>query len=259
MPFGLSNAHSTFMRLMTHILKHLLGTFVVVYFDDILVLSKFEADHISHLRHVLSILRDNNLYLNLTKCVFCQDSILFLGFVIRSSSIHLDDSKLQLIRDWPTPTTVTEVRSFHGLATFYRRFIFNFSSITAPLTDCLKLHQFTRGSAQNASFQTIKDNKALPDSQQVFELEMDASMVGIGAVLTQNNRALGYISEKLCASHQRWYTYEQELYAIFRAFHYWEPHLLQKEFILHSDHLALLRLNFQKTINQMHARWILYI
>ena len=126
MPFGLSNAPSTFMRLMNHILRSLIGKFVVVYFDDILVYSKSLADHANHVKQVLVILRKEKLYANLAKCSFAQDKLIFLGFVVSSNGIEVDNSKIEAIKNWPTPTNVGHVRSFHGLAGFYRRFVKDF-------------------------------------------------------------------------------------------------------------------------------------
>ena len=137
MPFGLSNAPSTFMRVMTQILQPCLGKFVVVYFDDILVYSKSAEDHIPHLHTVFQILRDNHLF-NLKKCTFMVAELIFLGFIVGATSIRVDISKIKVIQDWPPPTTLKELQSFHGLATFYRKFIRHLSSITAPLTDCMK-------------------------------------------------------------------------------------------------------------------------
>jgi len=135
MPFGLSNVPSTFMRLMTQTLKPFLEKFVVVYFDDILIYSPSEEVHLLHLREVFTVLQANELYINLKKCSFMTTSLIFLGFVVSSQGIHVDDDKVKAIRDWPIPKSTTEVRSFHGLATFYRRFIRNFSSLVAPITD----------------------------------------------------------------------------------------------------------------------------
>ncbi|XP_019056473.1 PREDICTED: uncharacterized protein LOC109115993 [Tarenaya hassleriana] len=138
MPFGLTNAPSTFMRLMNHVLRTFIGKFVVVYFDDILIYSRSEEDHVSHLEQVMTTLRTESLYANLKKCSFCTDEIVFLGFVVSSKGLRVDEEKIKAIKDWPTPTTIGQVRSFHGLASFYRRFVRDFSSLAAPLTAVIK-------------------------------------------------------------------------------------------------------------------------
>ena len=123
MPFGLSNAPSTFMRLMNQVLKPFIGKFVVIYFDDILIYSKTEAAHYNHVREILAMLQANELYINLKKCSFLIDKLLFLGYVVNADGIHVDEDKVRVVREWPTPKTMNDVRSFHGLATFYRRFV----------------------------------------------------------------------------------------------------------------------------------------
>jgi len=138
MPFGLSNAPSTFMRLMNHVLRNLIGKCVVVYFDDILIYSKSHNEHLEHLRAVLVILREQQLYANLDKCSFCLDHVVFLGYVVSSKGIQVDKEKVKAIQEWPTPKNVSEVRSFHGLASFYRRFVKDFSTLASPLNELVK-------------------------------------------------------------------------------------------------------------------------
>jgi hypothetical protein len=142
MPFGLSNAPSTFMHLMTQVLKPFMSHCVVVYFDDILIYSKNIDEHLDHIRQVLVVLRHNELFVKLKKCNFLTIRLVFLGFIISSEGVHVDEEKVKAIRDGPKPETITDVRSFHGLVTFYRRFIRNFSTIVAPITDCLKKGKF---------------------------------------------------------------------------------------------------------------------
>jgi hypothetical protein len=138
MPFGLSNAPSTFMRLMNQVLKPFIGKFVVSYFDDILIYSRKLVNQMDNMRKVLEILHENKLFINLKKCSFMMDQLLFVGFVVSANGIQVDEEKLRAIQEWPTPKAVGEVRSFHGLATFYRRFVRNFCSIVALITECMK-------------------------------------------------------------------------------------------------------------------------
>lgn len=137
MPFGLSNAPSTFMRLMNQVFKPFIGHFVVVYFDDILIYSNSLEQHLSHLRQIFVVLREQNLYANGKKCHFLVTKVTFLGYVITDDGISMDPSKVEAITSWPVPTTLHDIRSFHGLASFYRRFIRNFSSIISPVTECM--------------------------------------------------------------------------------------------------------------------------
>ena len=116
MPFGLTNTPSTFMRLMNHVLRHFIGKFVVVYFDDILIYSHNESDHIDHIRQVLVVLRDAKLFGNFQKCTFYKDKVIFLGYVVSAQGVEVDESKIEAIKNWPTPVNVSQIRSFHGLA-----------------------------------------------------------------------------------------------------------------------------------------------
>lgn len=152
MPFGLSNAPNTFMRMMNQVLRPFIGKFVVVYFDDILIYSKSESDHKNHLREVLTALKENELYVNLKKSTFNTSQLVFLGYIVGAEGIHVDQEKVRAIREWPTPKNVSEVRSFHGLATFYRRFIRDFCTIVAPIIECLKKGKFEWGRDADSSF-----------------------------------------------------------------------------------------------------------
>jgi hypothetical protein len=204
MPFGLTNAPSTFMRLMNEVLRSFIGKFVVVYFDDILIYNKSLTEHLYHLHAVFDALRTARLFGNLEKCTSCTEQVSFLGYVVTSPGIEVDEAKVQAIRSWPTPTTVTQVRSFYGLARFYRHFVKNFSTIAAPLNELTKKGvAFHWGKEQEASFALLKDKLThasllqLPNFGKIFELECDASGVGIGGVLMQEGKPVAYFSEKL--------------------------------------------------------------
>jgi len=123
MPFVLTNAPSMFMRLINHVLRAFIGKFVVVYFDDILIYSKTMEEYAAHIQQVLDILRKEKLFAKMEKCTFCTGEVVFLGFVVSDSGIQVDESKVQVIKDWCAPENVSQVRSFHGLAGFYRRFV----------------------------------------------------------------------------------------------------------------------------------------
>ena len=178
MPFGLSNAPNTFMRLMNHVLKPFIGKFVVVYFDDILIYSKTEAAHYNYMREVLVVLQANELYINLKKCSLLTDKLLFLGYVVSADGIHVHEDKVRAVREWPTPKIVSDVRSFHGLATFYRRFVRDFSSIVAHITECLKKGRFLWGREVEQNFALIKEKLsttpvlALPNFDKVFQVDV---------------------------------------------------------------------------------------
>jgi hypothetical protein len=158
MPFGLTNAPSTFMRLMNHVLRAFIGRFVVVYFDDIPIYSKNIDDHVVHLKSVLDVLMKKRLFANLKKCTFYTDKLVFLGFVVSAQGIQVDEEKVHAIQDWPSPTSIGNVRSFHGLASFFRRFVKEFSSLAAPLTEVIKKNiGFRWGEEQEKAFQLIKE------------------------------------------------------------------------------------------------------
>ncbi|GJW65838.1 hypothetical protein Tco_0117722 [Tanacetum coccineum] len=156
MPFRLSNALGTFMRLMNQFFKPFIDHFVVVYFDDIVIYNTNLEQYLSHLLQIFSILRAQKLYVNGKKCHFLVTEVTFLGYIITGSGIKMDLVKVESIISWPTPSTIHDIRSFHGLASFYRRFIWNFSSIIVPLTECMKGGRFTWTSKAAKAFDILK-------------------------------------------------------------------------------------------------------
>jgi transposase InsO family protein len=266
MPFGLTNAPSTFMRLMNEVLRAFIGKFVVVYFDDILIYSKSMDEHLDHLHAVFDTLRDARLFGNLEKCTFCTDRVSFLGFVVTPQGIEVEQAKVAAIQGWPIPKTVTQVRSFLGLAGFYRRFVQDFSTIAAPLNELTKKGvPFSWGEAQENSFNILKDKLThapllqLPDFNKTFELECDASGIGLGGVLLQDRKPVAYFSEKLSGPALNYSTYDKELYALVRTLETWQHYLWPKEFVIHSDHESLKHIRSQGKLNRRHAKWVEFI
>ncbi|XP_026428595.1 uncharacterized protein LOC113324489 [Papaver somniferum] len=143
MPFGLSNALATFQSLLNHIFRPYLRKFVLVFFDDILIYSKNMSEHLEHLSAVFEVLRQHQLFVKQSKCTFAQQSIGYLGHVISSQGVAVENEKIQSILSWPIPTTIKALRGFLGLAGYYRKFVKDFGKICAPLTQLLKKDAFT--------------------------------------------------------------------------------------------------------------------
>jgi hypothetical protein len=136
--FGLKNTPSIFMRLMNEVLRDFIGKFVIMYRDDILIFSKTEGEHMKHLDLVMKRLQQENLLINLRKSSFMKTKLIYLGFMIFANELKMDPEKVKTIRDWPSPKSIFKFWSFHGLASFYRKFIRNFSAICASMMDTVK-------------------------------------------------------------------------------------------------------------------------
>jgi hypothetical protein len=192
MSFRLTNAQAHFTYLMNSIFMPELDKFVVVFIDDIPIYSKNEEEHAKHLRIVLTRLREHQLYAKFSKCAFWLEEIQFLGHVLTVKGIVVDPSKVKDILEWKLPTTVHQVRSFLGLAGYYRRFIPDFSKIVKPITGLLKNDtQFDWSSKCKEAFEQLKvllttaPVLTQPDIEKLFDVYCDASGSGLGCVLMQ--------------------------------------------------------------------------
>ena len=228
MPFGLCNAPATFCTLMNDVLRPFLDKSVVVYLDDIVVYSETLEDHKKHLKEVFDALRENQLYLKASKCSFGQEEIQFLGHRIGHGVIRMDDSKIAAIQDWVEPRTVHEVRSFLGLANYYRRFVEGYSKIAAPLTDLLKKSKVWKWTERcQAAFDELKRRLAtapvlrLPDFEKDFEVQTDASDFAIGGVLMQEGHPVAYESHKLHDCERRYQVHEKEMTTVVHCLRTW--------------------------------------
>ncbi|GJY59376.1 putative reverse transcriptase domain-containing protein [Tanacetum coccineum] len=221
MPFGLTNAPAVFMDLMNRVCKPYLDKFVIVFIDDILIYSKTKEDHEVHLGLVLELLRKEKLYAKFSKCEFWLQEVHFLGHVVNQNGIHVDPSKIEAVKNWKTPTTPSEIRSFLGLAGYYRRFIANFSKIAKPLTSLTQKNQkYVWGVEQEEAFQTLKNNLCdapiltLPDGVEDFVVYCDASNQGLGCVLMQRGKVIAYASRQLKTHEKNYTTHDLELGAV---------------------------------------------
>ncbi|XP_019241058.1 PREDICTED: uncharacterized protein LOC109221054, partial [Nicotiana attenuata] len=252
-----------------------IGKFVVVYFDDILVYSKTLEEHVEHLHYIFEALRRERLFANLKKCNFCVDKVVFLGFVVSAQGVEVGESKVVAIRNWPRPKSTGDVRSFYGLVGFYRRFVKGFSTIAAPLTQIIKKDEsFLWGLVQEEAFNALKEALSsapllqLPNFDKTFEIECDASQIGIEAVLMQDGKPLAYFSEKLKGACLKYSNYDRELYALVRVIATWRHYLWHREFVVKTDHDALKHLRIQGRRGEKIAslwllidflRWLIFI
>lgn len=267
MPFGLSNAPSTFMRLMNEVLKEFIGKFVIVYLDDILVFSQTREEHLRHLKYVLERLQQEKLLINMKKCSFMKSELVYLGFVISKDGLKMDPKKVEAIVNWHSPKNIFEVRSFHGLASFYRKFIKNFSGICAPIIDTIKKDRkpFVWTAVAKKKIQLLKKKITekpvlkLPDFDQLFQVTCDASGIAIGAVLSQEDKPIAYFNEKLNESKQKYSSYDKEFYAVVQALKHWRHYLMSKEFVLFTDNSALQYIMQQHKLNHKHAKWVEFL
>ncbi|GJV99201.1 reverse transcriptase domain-containing protein [Tanacetum coccineum] len=237
MPFGLTNAPAVFMDLMNRVCRPYLDKFVIVFIDDILIYSKIREEHEGHLGLVLELLKKERLYAKFSKCEFWLQE--------------------------KAPRTPSEVRSFLGLAGYYRRFIEDFSKIAKPLTVLTqKSKTFDWGEEQENAFQTLKDKLcnapvlALPDGPEDFVVYCDASGLGLGCVLMQRGKVIAYASRQLKIHEKNYTTHDLELGAVVFALKIWRHYLYGTKSVIYTDHKSLQHIFSQKELNMRQRRWI---
>ncbi|KAI3720763.1 hypothetical protein L2E82_31756 [Cichorium intybus] len=246
MPFGLTNAPTVFMDLMNRVCKPFLDRFVIVFIDDILIYSKNREEHASHLRTVLETLKRERLYAKFSKCEFWMREVQFLRHVVSIQGIKVDPSKVEAVMKWEPPKTPTEVRSFLGVAGYYRRFIQDFSHIAVPLTRLTrKEEKFRWQEEQERDFATLKEKLCnapvltLPNGTEDFEVYNDASHRGLGCVLMQRGKVIAYASRQLKDLETKYTTHDLELVAIVFALKIWRYYLYGTKCKLFTDHKSL--------------------
>ncbi|KAL8121324.1 hypothetical protein AgCh_018164 [Apium graveolens] len=263
MAFGLTNAPAAFMDLMNRVFKKYLDKFVIVFIDDILIYSKIEEEHAEHLRIVLEILRQEKLYAKFSKCEFWLKEVRFLGHVISNKGVKVDTTKIEAIINWERPKTPTEVRSFMGLAGYYRRFVQDFSKVATPLTKLTRKNQkFEWDKKCEESFQELKNRLVsspvlvLPDDQGNFVIYSDASYKGLGCVLMQHDKVIAYASRQLKPHEEKYPMHDLELAAIVFALKIWRHYFYGEKCEIYTDHKSLKYIFTQKELNMRQRRWL---
>ncbi|KAH9724161.1 hypothetical protein KPL70_007389 [Citrus sinensis] len=203
MPFGLCNAPSTFQAIMNSIFCPYLRQFILVFFDDILVYSPTWELHLTHVRKTLEILKKHSFFVKANKCDFGKHELEYLGHIVTNQGVKVDGKKIEAMVAWPQPTNTTELRGFLGLTGYYRKFVRNYGVLARPLTNLLKKGNFKWDEDAISAFTMLKQamtttpTLAMPNFNEPFTIETDASGDGIGAVLTQQGRPIAYMSRAL--------------------------------------------------------------
>ena len=203
MPFGLTNAPATFQALMNELFRPYLRKFVLIFFDDILVYSPSWQEHLQHVKRVIRVLQNNQLYVKGSECQFGVTEVHYLGHIVSSEGVGVDEEKIQAIVEWPMPRNLKALRGFLGLCGYYRRFIREYSYVAAPLTRLTKKNAFNWDESAQLAFEQLKrvlttpPVLALHDFNLPFIIECDASATRVGAVLMQRGHPIAFISQEL--------------------------------------------------------------
>ena len=264
LPFGLTNAPSTFMSLMNDVFHECLDKFVIIYLDDILIFSPTFEEHLHHLKTVLELLRRHKLYGKQSKCAFCLPSVEYLGHVLSDMGITVESSKIDAIDQWPIPKCKTEVQSFLEMVNFYRRFIKNCAHIARPLTQLTGNVDFVWSETTQSSFEILKHALCSAPVLRTYDpvlpitVTTDASGFAIGAVLEQDEdgirRPVAYFSRTMNPHEQNYHAQEQELLAIVESIRYWRSYLHGHPFLVQTDHASLQYLTTQDRLSPRQVR-----
>jgi hypothetical protein len=273
MPFGLTNAPAVFQALVNDVLRDMLNKFVFVYLDDILIFSRTLSEHTRHVQLVLRRLLENSLYVKAEKCEFHAQTVSFLGYIVAEGNIQMDPAKVSAVTSWPVPGNRKKLQQFLGFANFYRKFIRNYSSVAAPLTALTSIkHPFFWTPEANTAFHTLKARFTtapilqMPDSDRQFVVEVDASDVGVGAILSQraeeDNKLhpCAFFSRRLSPAERNYDVGNRELLAVKLALEEWR-HWLEGStvpFLVWTDHKNLEYIRNAKRLNPRQSRWALF-
>jgi hypothetical protein len=263
MSFGLTNAPTFFMNLMNSVFMDYLDKFVVVFIDDILIYSQSEEYHVDHLKMVLQRLREHQLYAKLTKCEFWIDEVLFLGHIINKDGLVVDPKEVADILNWKAPTDVWGIKSFIGMARYYRRFIEGFSKNARPITALLANKvEFKWTQKCQEAFEALKEKLTtspvliLPNVNKPFSVYCDACYTGLGCVLMQEGRVVAYSSRQLKAHEKNCPIHDLELAVVVHALKTWRHYLYGQKSDVYTDHKSLKYIFTQSELNMRQQIWL---
>ncbi|KAJ9546708.1 hypothetical protein OSB04_019251 [Centaurea solstitialis] len=249
---------AAFMDLMNRVCRPMLDRSVIVFIDDILIYSKTKEEHVTHLCEVLEVLRREQLYAKFSKCAFWLQEVQFLGHLVNREGIKVDPSKIEAL-----PKTPSEIRSFLGLAGYYRRFIQDFSRIAVPLTMLTKKSEkYVWGPDQQQSIETLRQRLCeapvltLPEGVEDMTVYCDASHLGLGCVLMQRGRVIAYASRQLKPHEANYPTHDLELAAVVFALKIWRHYLYGVKCTIYTDHRSLRYFLDQPNLNMRQRRWL---
>ena len=268
LPMGLCNAPATFSTMMNEVLEGLVDECCTVYLDDILIFSKSKAEHRKHVKQVLERLRLHKLYASPKKCHFMTSQVEFLGIIVSQEGLQVNPSKTKVIKKWPKPNDLSELRGFLGLASFFRRFIKNFSEIALPLTNLTKggsgIHNWNESCsvAMNNLKQALISSPILrrPDFSLSYRCFVDASQFAIGSTLTQifdgAEHVIAYFSRKLNPAQTNYTANDRELLGMIEFLKHFRCYLEGAEFEVITDNQVLKNFFDKKELSRREARWI---
>lgn len=268
MPFGLTGAPAMFQRLLDRLIGPELEPHAFAYLDDIIIVAETFDEHLYWLRIVLRIIRKAGLIINLEKSKFCCSEVKYLGFVVNENGLQVDPDKIQPVINYPVPTNLKELRKLIGMASWYRRFVPNFSTVMEPLNKLLRKNQpWIWTEEQELAFLELRTRLTTaptltrPDFSLPFVLQTDASAVGLGAVLTQSHEdgehVIAYASKTLSSAERKYSVTERECLAVIWAIRKYRPYIEGYHFTVVTDHSSLQWLHNLKNPTGRLARWAL--
>lgn len=262
MPFGLTNAPTTFHGLMNTVFKQHLRKFILVFFDDIFIYSLNIQEHLHHLDVVFATMKENSLLTKRSKFSFGGEQIEYLGYIISGQGVSTDPVKIETVRNWPKPTTIKQLRGFLGLTGYYPKFVRNYGSISKPLPALLKKTFFKWTNEVEQAFSILKIAMtstlvlAFSDMSDTFVVETNASDYGIGVILMQKGHPADFISKALTPKQQVLPVYEKELLVVLLAIKKCHFYLINRNFIIKTDHRSLKYLVEQNVSTPFQHTWL---